>query len=423
VGALILGYNRDGKLIYAGRTGTGFTQKTHGLLRDRLDQLRRATSPFQSLPQGVSRGVIWVKPELVAQVSFSTWTADNLVRQAAFKGLREDKPAKDVQREEARVDVNKAVQDDTDPPPPAPASTATPARRATKKDSSSDLPIRLTHPDKVLDVESGVTKKDLALYYLAVSDVMLPFIANRPLTLVRCPEGSGKQCFYQKHKTQMLGGSLESIDIVDKKSGKPEPYITLSTREAIAQLAQISVLELHPWGSSNQSLEQPDQIIFDLDPDEAIPWETLASSALEVSKRLKVRGLESFVKSTGGKGLHVVAPIHPEHPWPAVKEFAHDFARSMEKDAPALFLTKMTKAARAGKIYLDYLRNERGSTAVAPYSPRARAGLPVAMPLAWSELKSEQPPRFYLSDFSQWSKRLSRNPWKDLPSLQQHLHL
>jgi bifunctional non-homologous end joining protein LigD len=423
VGALILGYNRGGKLIYAGRTGTGFTQKTHGLLRDRLDQLRREKSPFESVPQAVRRGVIWVKPELVAQVSFSTWTADNLVRQAAFKGLREDKPAKDVQREEARADATKTMQDDTDPTPPAPASTTTAVRRSTKKESSRDLPIRLTHPDKVLDVESGVTKKDLAQYYLAVSGVMLPFIANRPLTLVRCPEGSGKQCFYQKHKTQMLGGGLESIDIVDKKSGKPEPYITLSTSEAIVELAQISVLELHPWGSSNQSLEQPDQIIFDLDPDEAIPWETLASSALEVRKRLKDRGLESFVKSTGGKGLHVVAPILPEHSWPAVKQFAHDFARSMEKDASALFLTKMTKAARAGKIYLDYLRNERGSTAVAPYSPRARAGLPVAMPLAWSELKSEQPPRFHLSDFSQWSKRLSRDPWKDLPSLQQHLHL
>jgi bifunctional non-homologous end joining protein LigD len=422
VGALILGYYRDGKLIYAGRTGTGFTQKTHGLLRDRLDKLRRDKSPFESVPQGVSRGVIWVKPELVAQISFSTWTADDLVRQAAFKGLREDKPAKDVQREEARADVNKAMKLETEATPPVPAS-ATTTRRAIKKDNASDLPMRLTHPDKVLDAESGVTKKDLALYYLAISEVMLPFIANRPLTLVRCPEGSTKQCFYQKHKTQMLGGGLESIDIVDKKSGKPEPYITLSTSEAIVELAQISVLELHPWGSSNHSLERPDHIIFDLDPDEAIPWEALASSALEVRKRLKARGLQSFVKSTGGKGLHVVAPIHPEHPWPAVKQFAHDFVLAMEKDAPSLFLTKMTKAARAGKIYLDYLRNERGSTAVAPFSPRARAGLPVAMPLAWSELKSEQPPRFHVSDLSQWTKRLSRNPWKDLPGLQQHLHL
>jgi bifunctional non-homologous end joining protein LigD len=318
--------------------------------------------------------------------------------------------------------VKKANEDAAEPASPAPPSTS-PARRTKKKDSPGDLPIRLTHPDKVLDADSGATKKDLALYYGAISEVILPFIANRPLTLVRCPEGSAKQCFYQKHKTQMLGGGLESIDIVDKKSGKPEPYITLSTPEAIVELAQISVLELHPWGSSNQSLEQPDQIIFDLDPDEAIPWETLASSALEVRKRLKDRGLQSFVKSTGGKGLHVVAPIIPEHHWPEVKQFAHDFVLAMEKDAPSLFLTKMTKAARAGKIYLDYLRNERGSTAVAPYSPRARAGLPVAMPLAWSELKSDQPPRFRVSDFSQWSKRLSRNPWKDLPSLQQHLHL
>jgi bifunctional non-homologous end joining protein LigD len=221
----------------------------------------------------------------------------------------------------------------------------------------------------------------------------------------------------------MLGANFASVDIVDRKTGKSEPYITLSTREAIVELAQIAVLELHPWGSCNESLEQPDRIIFDLDPDEAIGWETLASSALEVRKRLKDSGLQSFVKSTGGKGLHVVAPIRAEHPWPAIKQFAHSIVLAMEKDTPSFFLTRMTKAARAGKIYLDYLRNERGSTAVAPYSPRSRPGLPVAMPLAWSELKSEQPPRFQVSDFSQWRKRLSRDPWKGLPSLQQHLHL
>jgi bifunctional non-homologous end joining protein LigD len=178
---------------------------------------------------------------------------------------------------------------------------------------------------------------------------------------------------------------------------------------------------MHPWGSCNEHLEQPDRLIFDLDPDEAIPWRTVADSALDVRKRLKKLGLESFVKSTGGKGLHVVAPIRPEHPWPAVKQFAHDFVLAMEREAPSRFLTKMTKAARVGKIYLDYLRNERGSTAVAPYSPRARAGLPVAIPLSWTELKSDQRPRFQVSEFSQWRKRLGRDPWKQMLKLKQRL--
>jgi bifunctional non-homologous end joining protein LigD len=417
VGALMLGYYRDGVLIYAGRTGTGFTEKTHRLLRDKLEKLRRSTSPFGKLPTDVTRGVQWTKPELVAQVTFSNWTADNLVRQAAFKGLREDKPAETVHREEPQVNPQNAEPEKTTTAP-----AATPAqKRAAKSASPDDLPVRLTHPDKVLDAGSGVTKKDLALYYRAIADVMLPHIADRPLTLVRCPEGSGKQCFYQKHNSQMLGAHFETVVVVDRKSGKPEPYITLSTTDAIVELAQIAVLEVHPWGSHNQSLEQPDRIIFDLDPDEALPWKTLASSAFEVRERLKTLGLTTFVKSTGGKGLHVVIPILAEHPWPVIKQFSYNFVVAMEKDAPGRFLTKMTKAARTGKIYLDYLRNERGSTAVAPYSPRSRPGLPVAMPLSWSELDSDQLPRFQVSDFAEWKKRLARDPWKEMSTLQQRL--
>jgi bifunctional non-homologous end joining protein LigD len=397
VGALILGYYRSGKLIYAGRTGTGFTQKTHRMLRDKLDKLRQARPSFEKLPDGVSRGVIWVKPELVAQVSFSAWTADQLVRQAAFKGLREDKPAHTVRRESPETDAKEASQQSSAKTTASSAApkTTTSTTHAKKAAAAGELPIRLTHPDKVLDESSGLTKRALADYYLAIANVMLPFIADRPLTIVRCP--------------------------VDKKSGKPEPYITLSKPESIVELAQLGVLEMHPWGSRNEHLEQPDRLIFDLDPDESLPWRTLAASALEVRKRLKALGLQSFVKSTGGKGLHVVAPIRPEHPWPVVKQFAHNFVLAMEKEAPSRFLTKMTKAARAGKIYLDYLRNERGSTAVAPYSPRARAGLPVAIPLGWSELKSGHLPRFHVSEFSEWRKRLRRDPWKEMPSLQQRL--
>ena len=419
VGALLLGYYKGGELEYSGRTGTGFTQKTHKIIRDRLETIRSAKSPFAKLPAGVAKGAIWVKPELVAQVSFSNWTADDLVRQASFKGLREDKPAKSVVREQPQNPPSKQVEKKS-----ASASAHTPSAAKTKSGKSlgaESLPIKLTHPDKVLDTESGVTKAALARYYLEIAEHMLPHIEDRPLTLVRCVDGSDKPCFYQKHLNQMLGDGFKSVEVVDRKTGKKEPYITLSSTDGIVQLAQIAVLEVHPWGSRNESMEQPDRIIIDLDPDAAIDWKTLAASAEEVRKRLKALELKSFVKTTGGKGLHVVVPIRPEHTWPEVKEFTRDFVLAMEKDFPRQFLTKMTKAARVGKIFLDYLRNDRGSTAVAPFSPRARAGLPVAMPLSWSELNGEQLPRFRISDIQSWRKRLARDPWQEMFSIDQRL--
>lgn len=425
IGALLLGYYRDGKLIYAGKTGTGFTQKTHKLMRDKLEKLRCAKTAFAQIPREPMRDALWVKPELVAQVNFSTWTADNLVRQASFKGLREDKPAKSVVLEEVQHEtkasagkkVRKAATKTTNAP-----ATAKHANRTDSSESRGELPIKLSHPGKVLDESTGVTKEQLARYYWEISDAMLPYIANRPLTLVRCVDGSGKPCFYQKHRNQMVKG-LDSVDVVNRKTGVKEPYITLSTREAILQLAQIGVLEVHPWGSKNETMEQPDRIVIDLDPDPSIEWPTIVTSAKEVRKRLKALGLKSWVKTTGGKGLHVVVPIKPEHEWPAVKQFTHEFVLAMERDYPKQFLTKMSKAARVGKIFLDYLRNDRGATAVAPYSPRARAGLPVAVPLSWSELDQGPLPRFQVSDIQEWRKRLARDPWKDTLKCDQRLKL
>jgi bifunctional non-homologous end joining protein LigD len=423
VGALLLGYYRGGKLVYAGRSGTGFTQKTHSMIRDRLEKLVRKKSPFDEIPSSVGRGAQWVKPELVAQISFATWTADNLVRQAAFKGLREDKPAKSVQREVAE---GRAVEAERDEKADASAShkpKTFAARRISSAGATSNesLPIRLTHPDKVLDTESGLTKDALAHYYLEIADYMLPYIEGRPLTLVRCIEGTGKSCFYQKHKNETLPADIGSIEITDKKTGTPEPYITLSTSKALVELAQLGVLELHPWGSRNAAIEKPDQVVFDLDPDPAIGWKTLAMAATEVRERLKKLGLQSFLKTTGGNGLHVVVPIRPSNSWPVVKEFAHNFVLAMEKDSPGSYLTRMTKAARKGKIYLDYLRNERGATSIAPYSPRARSGVPVALPLKWEELKMKERPRLLVSEFSSWKKRLKKNPWSGIGELRQSL--
>jgi bifunctional non-homologous end joining protein LigD len=274
------------------------------------------------------------------------------------------------------------------------------------------VPVRLTHPEKVLDAETGVTKRILAEYYWAVAPRMLPHIAGRPLSLVRCPEGSGKPCFFQKHVNHMLPPGIGGVNVPNKKTGENEVYITLDSAEALAGLAQMGVLEVHPWGSRNEDLEHPDRLIFDLDPDESLPWSTVAEAADEVRTRLKKIGLTSFLKTTGGKGLHVVIPIEPTLDWPAAKEFAHRFVMAMERQNPRLYLTKMTKAARVGKIYLDYLRNERGATAVAPFSPRARSGAPVSMPLAWSELDAPGRPVFNVANFADWRARLAKDPWK-----------
>jgi bifunctional non-homologous end joining protein LigD len=281
------------------------------------------------------------------------------------------------------------------------------------KSSVANAPVRLTHSSKILDEESQLTKQQLADYYWAVAPHMLPHIESRPLSLVRCPEGSGKPCFFQKHVNHMLPPGVGGVDIADKK-GKVEPYITLSSAEALAGLAQMGVLEVHPWGSRNDDLEHPDRIIIDLDPDAAISWTRLAESAAEVRKQLKKLGLESFLKSTGGKGLHVVVPIVPEYDWVAIKQLAHAFVLQMEKAQPGLYLTKMSKAARKDRIFLDYLRNERGATAVAAFSPRARPGAPVSLPLNWSDLKLAERPVAHVADFDEWRGRLSRDPWKQL---------
>jgi bifunctional non-homologous end joining protein LigD len=414
IGALLLGYYERGKLHYAGRAGTGFTQKTHRMIRGRLDRLQLKNSPFIEVPPAERRSAIWVKPELVAEIAFSTWTRDQLVRQAAFKGLREDKPASEVTRETA-VEQTKPERSSS-----ALKSTKMSGRRH-GKEATGMKDLAITHPDKVLDPESGVTKQQLAEYYMAVAEHMLPYIADRPISVVRCPDGIGKACFFQKHVGMGVPAGVKTISIRNKKSKKPEAYLTVDSSEGLLGLAQMGVLEIHPWGSHNESLDTPDRMVFDLDPDAAIGWKTLAKTALELKARLKKTDLESFVKSTGGKGLHVVVPIRPDHEWSAVKEFAYRMVLELERENPELYITKMTKAKRKNRIYLDYLRNDREATSVAPFSPRARPGMPVSVPLAWKELDSANPPAFHVSDFEEWRTRLRRDPWRKLLESKQKL--
>lgn len=419
IGALLLGYYENGELRYAGRTGTGFTEATRHSLRSRLDLLARQRSVLAGVPAAMQRGVHWVKPELVAQIAFSTWTRDDFVRQAAFKGLREDKPANEVVRESA------AQADGVLPNQPEERQQTKQQLRAKKwnsgKDASTVSELAITHPDKVLDSLSGLTKGQLAEYYVAVAEHLLPQIADRPLSVVRCPEGNSKPCFFQKHVGVGLPQGVDSVPIRSRRTGKTEDFLTVDSAEGLVGLAQMGVLEIHPWGSRNESLEKPDRIVFDLDPDPAIPWQTLATTALQFKNKLGSFRLKSFLKWTGGKGLHVVVPIRPDHEWPEVKDFAHRLVLDMERSQPDLYVTKMTKASRKNRIYLDYLRNDRGSTSVAAFSPRARPGTPVAMPLQWSELRAGQTPAFHVSDFQSWKKRLARDPWREMSEIDREL--
>jgi len=430
VGSLLLGYYDDkNKLIYAGRTGTGFTQKTHALLRSKLDALETKKCPFSEINTKGRKGTHWVKPQLVVQVRFATWTTDNLVRQAAFLGLREDKPAKDVRRESV-VPTAKYRNDQEQPKD----THTTKKHGTTKLYSGADIVtgkhaaqtrmpvLRLTHPEKVIDPESGVTKQQLMEYLWHVSSAMLPYIKDRPLSLVRCPEGTANPCFYQKHVNHLLPAGVGSVMVLDKKSSRPEPYITLNSAEALAGLAQMSVLEIHPWGSCNDELEHPDRIIIDLDPDESLPWPAVCEAAFEVRDVLESAGVESFVKTTGGKGLHVEFPIEPKYDFALMKSWTHGLVKAMEQARPDRYLTKMTKVARTGKIFLDYLRNERGATAIAPYSMRARAGMPVSMPMNWKDLQGDKRPFFTVSNFEEWKERLQDSPWRKLPGLRQSLN-
>ena len=406
IGALLLGYYDDKKkLIYAGRTGTGFTQANGRKLRQQLEAMRQTARPFEDVPVSAAKGALWVRPELVAQVQFSTWTADNLVRQASFKGLREDKKPAEVRREVPDASVAQKA----DPPKKAVVP-------ATKK-----LGFRVTHPEKIVDPETGLTKQALVDYYLAVAPLMLPHVTGRPLSLVRCPNGTGKKCFYQKHLGPGMPPGIDGVEIPDRKGKGVETYVTVQGEESLAGLAQMNVLEIHPWGSTNEDLEHPDRIIFDLDPDEAVSWPTLCESAVEVRERLKKLGLQSFVKTTGGKGLHVVAPIRPKFDWEKIKAFTHAFTLQMEQDNSKLYISKMTKAARTNKIFVDYLRNEWEATAVAPYSSRARLGMAAALPLEWAELKSAKRPKFVIAQFDEWSDRLRKDPWKAMLSSEQEI--
>jgi bifunctional non-homologous end joining protein LigD len=406
IGALVVGYYEDGKLRYGGRVGTGYSQAMAKELWRRLQPLKAERPPIDPPPpqERLRRDVVWVAPRMVIEANFRDWTADRLVRQAAFKGIREDKPAKEVAREA---------------PMPAKASVAKKAskRPAPPRKSAAADDVHLTHPDRVYWVDVGVTKQDLADYYRAVWDWMAPQLIGRPLALVRCPEGTKGQCFFQKHAS--AGLSEKSLRTLIDAKGRQ--IIAVDDLDGLISLVQAGVLEIHVRGAMLDRLEVCDRIVFDLDPGEGVAWSAMVAAAREVRERLDAVKLESFVKLSGGKGLHVVLPIDGAD-WDSAKTFAQAVALAMAADDPTRYLAKITKSLRKGKIFVDYLRNSLEQTSVAAYSTRARAGAPVSVPVAWPELgRTTSGSQYTVLDLTKRLGRLKQDPWVDIGRVRQQL--
>ena len=382
-GSLLLGFYPDKhhkQLQYCGHVGTGFNQSSLQAVYALLKANTTNRMPFSQKPPK-SQNIQWVKPKIVCEIDFAQWTHDQILRHPSFKGLREDKSPREVILEipnhlqETKPKKNKGKAMDT------------------KQNKTNYL---LSNPDRILYPDQGITKQQLANYYLSVSEFILPHIVNRPLTLVRCPQGIGEKCFFQKHIADALPKGIYGIDI-EEKHGK-EKYLYIQDEVGLVALVQMGVLEIHPWGCRINNIEKPDLIVFDLDPSEDVAWSKVVQTAKLLQQQLENIDLVSFVKTTGGKGLHVVLPLKSHSIWSETVAFAHAFTNLIVNQNPEEYIGTMSKTKRKGKIFIDYLRNNRGATAVAPYSTRARPNATVATPLSWKELSTKTKSNTYNID-------------------------
>ncbi len=395
IGALLLGVQDGSGLVFAGKVGTGFTAKTLQDLQKELEPLVRPASPFgKARIPGVTRAH-WVQPKLVAEVAFTEWTGDGRLRHPSFQGLREDKKAADVVREKA-----------------------VPVKRAGQEEAVAG--VRLTNADRVVFDGPGVTKLDLARYYEKVAGRMLPYIVDRPLTLVRGPEGASKPTFYMKHSGVWAPSALRRVKIQEKT--KIGEYLVVDDLPGLIALVQMGILEIHTWNSTAAHMERPDRIVFDLDPDPSVGWPAVVDAARLVRARLLQLDLISFVKTTGGKGVHVVVPLRPGATWEESFEFSRGLSEQIERADPRHFTTVMPKAARKGRILIDFLRNNRGNTSVAPYSTRAKPAAPLSAPITWDELTSDlRPDQFTLANIGERLARQKKDPWAEYAKVKQRL--
>jgi bifunctional non-homologous end joining protein LigD len=440
VGALVVGYYDDGRLIYAGRVGTGFTQAVARDLWQRLHAIEIDKPLFDRLPPAEARrrDILWVEPKTVIEAHLRGWTADALVRQAAFKGVREDKPPREVVREVPAVNTEKSRNSDrpaakTARPAAKTAAEAAPRMARTSRTKpiagagktspaagtrgSGGADVRFTHPDRVYWADVGVTKKDLADYYRSTWDLMAPQLIDRPLALVRCPDGTKGECFFQKHAS--AGLSEKSLRTVIDRNRRQ--ILAVEDLGGLLSLVQAGVLEVHVRGSLIDRLELCNRIVFDIDPGEEVAWTDVVAAARDVRQRLAAVDLDSFVKLSGGKGLHVVLPIAGAD-WDTAKSFAQAVALAMTGDSPERYVAKMTKSLRRGKIFVDYMRNSLEQTSIAAYSTRARAGAPVSVPVTWEELgRTKAGNQYTVLNLAKRLASVKRDPWKDIGRLQQKL--
>ena len=385
-GALMLGYWHDGELRYAGKVGTGFSERMQAILLERLKAIQRAEPALADPPK---ERATWVAPQLVAEVEFAEWTRDGRLRHPSFQGLREDKAVDSVVRESERQIASV----------PLPAGA------------------RLTHPDRLLWPDEGITKQALAEHYALVAPLMLPHVSGRPLSLLRCPEGVGTDCFFQRHARPGMASSIKQADIPGEAAS-----VWVDSVEGLVGLVQMGVLEIHAWGSRVVDVMHPDRLCFDLDPDPDLPWPRVVEAARDIRARLQGLGLQSFLKTTGGKGLHLVVPIEPEHSWAEAKGFCKSFADQLVRDRPDRYVATISKARRAGKILVDYLRNQFSATWVAPYSTRARAGAPVSVPLSWEELDSGlRSDHYRVATIARRLAAQTVDPWEGIAQVRQHM--
>ncbi|MBB5390462.1 MULTISPECIES: DNA ligase D [unclassified Herbaspirillum] len=424
-GAILVGvYDSDGALRYAGRVGTGFDERLLASLLKQFKSLEQDHPAFANPPGGRQlRGMHWIAPKLVAEVKFAQWTQAGIVRHGTFVALREDKKPRDIVRETEQHSA--PAMSDGGAAKSGSSRKKTGARnRARQIDQSAPVTVegvKLTHPGKILFPDTGLTKLELARYYQSVARWILPELKQRPLSLVRCPEGHAGKCFFQKHAGQGMPDAIAPIE-VPEGDGTAQ-YMMVNDVAGLVATVQMGVLELHSWGATGRALMQPDRVVFDLDPAPDVQWPTVVEGAQLLRGLLQEMGLESFLKTSGGKGLHLIVPIRPEHGWDIVKDWAHRVAAHLARHLPDRFIARMTKAARGGKIFVDYLRNAPGSTTVAAYSVRARDGAPVSVPITWEELEDGTgPDRFRVANMADRVQILQRSdPWKNIEKSNQRL--
>lgn len=374
--SLILAIHEKGELRYAGKVGTGFDTAELIRLMEIMKPIEQS-APTVKAPRAEVRGAHWLKPKLVAEIAYTEMTNEGTLRHPSYLGLREDKKPEAVVLE-----------------------TAAPVETVTAPSS-----VKISNPERIIDPDSGITKGALADHYAAVAAIMLPWVGSRPISLVRCPQGRAKKCFFQKHDAGSFGDAVKHVGIMEK-DGHEEPYLYIDTPDGLLTCVQMGTIEFHGWGARIEDVEKADRLVFDLDPDEGLDFDAVRKAAFHFREILQSIGLKTFPMVTGGKGIHVIAPLVPRAEWPEVKNFAHRLAQAVAQSDPDNFTAALPKAQRKGRIFVDYLRNQHGATAVMPYSVRARSGAPVAAPISWKEMETiDTPAHWHVGDAKELVKR------------------